>query len=74
MSNKKPIFLDPLLLEQLLKLPDLIYQENLDLIPKSKLLALMEALDDTSDHINDFLTDSGFNILLNNHNAPDIEQ
>ena len=61
----KPTIFDDMLIQQLLKLPVMIQAENLDSVSKAKLLVLMEALDLTSDHINDYLTKNKHLVNLN---------
>lgn len=57
-KNKKPKILSDDLIDKLKRLPDLIYGEDLDTISPANLRAIMEALDDSADYINDYLTDN----------------
>lgn len=50
-------------------MPDLLYAEDLDTVSPANLLAIMEALDDAADHINEYLTDNNYGHL---HTYPDI--
>ena len=59
-KEKKASIIPPDLQDKLAHLPDLFFVEDLDSIPKAKLLAIMESLDETSDYINDYLTDCNF--------------
>lgn len=68
-SKKRPKIFDDNLLEQLIKLPDLFFAEDMDSLSKAKLVFVMEALDDASDLINDYLTDSNYKVT---HCYPDI--
>ncbi len=68
-KNKKPKIFDDELIDKLCKLPDLFYGEDLDRISPAKLVFIMNALDDASDHINDYLTESNH---LVTHCYPDI--
>lgn len=65
----KPKILEDELLEKLIKLPNLVYGEDLDTISPTRLRILMEALDDTADYINDYLTENSLGYV---HQYPDI--
>ena len=68
-KKKQPIIFDDLFMDKLCKLPDLLFAEDLDTVSKAKLVFVLNALDDSAEHINDYLTDSGHSI---NHTYPDI--
>jgi hypothetical protein len=59
-KERKPKIITPNLQDKLATLPDLFFLEDMDSLPKAKLLAIMDALDETSDFINDYLTDSNY--------------
>lgn len=68
-TKKKARILDDELIDKLCRLPDLVYGEDLDLISPAKLIFIMNALDDASDHINEYLTENQHSV---NHCYPDI--
>lgn len=70
LSNKnKPKIFNDKLLDQLMKLPDLFFAEDMETMSKAKLVLVMEGLDEASDFINDYLTESNYQV---NHCYPDI--
>lgn len=69
METKKAEIIDSVLVEELKKMPDLFYKQDLASISPANLVAIMEALDDTSDYINDYLTD---NNLGQQYSYPDV--
>ena len=57
------------IIDKLKKLPDLFYAEDLDTMNVGDLVVIMEALDDASDYINDYLTDNHY---IQNHTYPEF--
>lgn len=48
----------------------MIYGEDLDTVSPANLLAIMEALDDAADHLNEYLTDINYS---QTHCYPDVK-
>jgi len=68
-DDKKTRIISDDLLDDLSKLPDLFYGEDMDNLSKAKLKVVLEALDDAADFINDYLTENHFSIT---HHYPDF--
>lgn len=68
MSKPKRI-IDEALVDKLIKLPDLFFEEDMELHSKPKLVFLMQSLDEASDFINDYLTQENYSVV---HSYPDI--